>query len=153
MRFPHGRTGLRVSQQTEYGLRAAVTLARLWPAKFVQSRDLAEEEKLPNKFLEAILLTLRRGGFLESKVGRDGGYRLSRPPEEIKVGDLVRRLEGRLTATESQRGQQLSAGELAVQLLNKQLSSAIDGVLDEMTLKDLLDFATRAGAGHQMYYI
>ena len=67
---------MHVSNQTEYGLRAAVTLARLWPAKFVQSRELAEQEKLPSKFLEAILLTLRRGGFLESKVGRDGGYRL-----------------------------------------------------------------------------
>jgi Rrf2 family protein len=144
---------LRVSKQTEYGLRAAVTLARLWPARFVQSRDLADQEKLPTKFLEAILLILRRGGFLESKVGRDGGYRLSRPPEEIQVGELVRRLEGRLTAKESVRGQELSAGELAVQLLNKQLTEATDRVLDDMTLKELSDFATRAGVGHQMYYI
>jgi Rrf2 family protein len=148
-----GELPLHVSNQTEYGLRAAVTLARLWPAKFVQSRELAEQEKLPSKFLEAILLTLRRGGFLESKVGRDGGYRLSRPPSEIQVGELVRRLEGRLTAPQSRRGQDLTPGEAAVQFLNVRLTEATDQVLDEMTLEQLTEYATRAGAQHQMYYI
>ena len=57
------------------------------PGMFVQSRDLSQQEDLPNKFLEAILLTLRRGGFLESKVGREGGYRLAKEPQrEIHVG-------------------------------------------------------------------
>src|SRR5580700_340714 len=74
---------LRLSKQTEYGLRAVVQLARLGPHQFVQSRDLAQKEQLPAKFLEAILNTLRRDGFLESKVGRDGGYRLARPPGNI----------------------------------------------------------------------
>lgn len=130
-----------------------MTLARLWPAKFVQSRDLAEQEKLPTKFLEAILLTLRRGGFLESKVGRDGGYRLSRPPGEIQVGELVRRLEGRITAKEIRRGQELSPGEAAVQFLNGRLTEATDSVLDEMTLEQLAEYAARVGAHQQMYYI
>src|SRR6185295_16254405 len=89
---------LRLSKRTEYGLRAVVQLARLWPRHFVQSRDLAQLEKLPNKFLESILLALRRGGFLESKVGSGGGYRLSRAPRDIVVGDVIRRLEGRLSA-------------------------------------------------------
>src|ERR1700677_3617281 len=93
---------MRLSKRTEYGLRAVVQLARLWPTGFIQSRDLAQQEDLPNKFLEAILLALRRGGFLESKVGSGGGYRLSRPPREIAVGDLIRRLEGRLTIKEKE---------------------------------------------------
>ena len=144
---------MRLSKQTEYGLRAAVTLARLYPQTFVQSRDLAEQEKLPSKFLEAILLTLRRGGFLESKVGRDGGYRLSRSPSDIQVGELVRRLEGRLTANQHDRGPELSPGEVAVQHLNERLTHATDKVLDDMTLEQLTEYATRAGAQHQMYYI
>jgi Rrf2 family protein len=144
---------LRLSKQTEYGLRAAVTLARLWPRTFVQSRDLAEQEKLPVKFLEAILLTLRRGGFLESKVGREGGYRLSRPPGQIQVGELVRRLEGRLTAREPRRGQDLSTGELAAQFLNQRLTEATDNVLNDMTLEQLTEHATRAGSHLEMYYI
>jgi Rrf2 family protein len=144
---------LRLSKQTEYGLRAAVTLARLWPTNYVQSRDLAEQEKLPTKFLEAILLSLRRGGFLESKVGREGGYRLSRPPAEIQVGELVRRLEGRMTVREPRRGKDLSPGEIGVQLLNQRLTEATDQVVDDMTLEQLTEYAMRDGAQQQMYYI
>ena len=54
-------TTVKLSKRTEYGLKAVVQLARLWPATFVQSRDLAASEDLPNKFLESILLALRRG--------------------------------------------------------------------------------------------
>ena len=75
---------MRLSKRTEYGVRAVVQLARLWPRGFVQAKDLARQEELPNKFLEAILLALRRGGFLESKIGREGGYRLSRAPRDIR---------------------------------------------------------------------
>lgn len=145
---------MRLSKQTEYGLRAIVQLARVGPRKYVQSRDLAHEENLPNKFLEAILLSLRRGGFLESKVGREGGYRLSRPPREIRVGELVRRLEGRLTVRDGQSSDDLSPGELAVHLLNEKLTEATDDVLDTMTLEQLLEHVNRAGGVQtQMYYI
>ena len=76
---------MRLSKRTEYGLRAVVQLARLWPRNFVQARDLSQQEDLPNKFLESILLALRRGEFLESKVGSGGGYRLSRAPKDIVI--------------------------------------------------------------------
>jgi Rrf2 family protein len=145
---------LRLSKQTEYGLRAVVQLARTGPRQYVQSRDLSQAETLPNKFLEAILLTLRRGGFLESKVGREGGYRLARPPREIRVGDLIRRLEGRLTLNEEKLANEVSAGEIAVHLLNQKLTDATDDVLDNLTLDDLLEQANRAaGLQQQMYYI
>src|SRR5436190_10135767 len=122
---------MKLSKRTEYGLRAAVQLARLWPRHFVQARDLAQSEVLPNKFLEAILLALRRGGFLESKVGSGGGYRLAREPREISVGDLIRRLEGRLTVAGGPahgRRDDRSPGEVAVHLLNEQLTEATDDV-------------------------
>src|SRR6476619_50026 len=110
---------VKLSKRTEYGLRAVVQLARLAPRTYVQAKDLAKQEQLPSKWLEAILLALRRGNFLESKVGSGGGYRLSRSPREIRVGDLIRRLEGRLTVKESRRANDLSPGELASQLLNQ----------------------------------
>ncbi|MGC4032827.1 MAG: Rrf2 family transcriptional regulator [Tepidisphaeraceae bacterium] len=50
-----------------YGLRAMMQLAKLSPTQYVQSRDLSKQETLPNKFLESILLALKRGGFLESR--------------------------------------------------------------------------------------
>jgi Rrf2 family protein len=131
-----------------------VQLARLWPRHFVQSRDLSQQENLPNKFLESILLALRRGGFLESKVGSGGGYRLSRAPKDISVGDLVRRLEGRLTVKESATVRDLSPGEVGVRLLNQRLTDATDEVLDNLTLEQLVEHVNRASSVQQaMYYI
>ena len=145
---------MRLSKRTEYGLRAVVQLAKLWPQNYVQSRDLAKQETLPNKFLEAILLALRRGGFLESKVGSGGGYRLSRAPREISVGDLIRRLEGRLTIVDGKQKTDSSPGEIAVHLLNDKLTNATDKVLDDLTLEQLLELVGKAGGlQQQMYYI
>jgi Rrf2 family protein len=147
---------LRLSKRTEYGLRAVVQLARLWHTGFIQSRDLAQQEDLPNKFLEAILLALRRGGFLESKVGSGGGYRLSRAPGEIRVGDLIRRLEGRLTINEKAgvSSADLSPGKAAVRLVNERLTEATDDVLDKMTLEQLMEQVNKAANLQQsMYYI
>jgi Rrf2 family protein len=145
---------LRLSKRTEYGLRAVVQLARLTPRNYVQSRDLAKQEELPNKFLEAILLALRRGGFLESKVGSGGGYRLSREPRDISVGDLIRRLEGRLTIKDPEPKGDRSPGEIAIHLLNERLTDATDNVLDQLTLEQLLELVVKSGGVQQsMYYI
>jgi Rrf2 family cysteine metabolism transcriptional repressor len=147
---------LRLSKRTEYGLRAVVQLARLWPAGFIQSRDLAQQEDLPNKFLEAILLALRRGGFLESKVGSGGGYRLSRAPKEIGVGDLIRRLEGRMTIKEKEgvSTADMSPGKAAVKLVNERLTDAMDDVLDKMSLEQLMEQVNKAvNVQQSMYYI
>lgn len=145
---------MKLSKRTEYGLRAVVQLARLRPREFVQSRDLAGQESLPNKFLESILLALRRGGFLESKVGSGGGYRLSRPTKDIRVGELLRRLEGRLTIKEAAAVGEQTPGEIAVRLLNDRLTDATDEVLDNMSLEELMEHIGKTGAaGQEMYYI
>jgi Rrf2 family protein len=145
---------LRLSNRTEYGLRAVVQLARLWPRNFVQAKDLSLQEDLPNKFLESILLALRRGGFLESKVGSGGGYRLSRSPRDIKVGDVIRRLEGRLTVKEDPPAAERSPGKVAVHLINEKLTQATDDVLDNLTLEQLVEHVNRLATPQQsMYYI
>ena len=146
---------MRLSKRTEYGLRAIVQLARLWPQHYVQSRDLSKQENLPNKFLESILLALRRGGYLESKVGSGGGYRLSRNPREIRVGDVIRRLEGRLSARDTDTApRDTSPGETAVRLINQRLTDATDSVLDTITLEELLEEVNkRSGSQQEMYYI
>jgi len=147
---------VKLSKRTEYGLKAIVQLARLWPTTYVQSRDLAKSEELPNKFLESILLALRRGGFLDSKVGSGGGYKLSRAPKDIAVGEVIRRLEGRLTINDREpiKGSDTSPGQLAVFLLNERLTDATDEVLDKMTLAELLEQINRVAGGQvAMYYI
>lgn len=145
---------MKLSKRTEYGLRAIVALARLPDGAFAQSKDLARQEQLPNKFLEAILLALRRGGFLESRVGAGGGYRLSRHPRDIQVGEVVRRLEGRLAVKDTGPVPEQLPSKVAVRLINERLTDATDRVLDELTLEDLLEQVQRLnGRGEAMYYI
>jgi Rrf2 family protein len=145
---------LKLSKRTEYGVRAIVQLARQWPHGYVQSKDLARQDRLPTKFLESILLALRRGGFLESKIGREGGYRLSREPRNISLGDVIRRLEGRLAIKQGKLPDDIAPGEVAVHLLNQRLTQATDDVLDELTLEELVEHVNKAASQQQeMYYI
>lgn len=146
---------MKLSKRTEYGIRAIVQLARQWPRGYVQSKDLAKQDRLPTKFLESILLALRRGGFLDSKIGREGGYRLAREPRNISLGDVIRRLEGRLAIKQGKMPDDIAPGEIAVHLLNQRLTQAMDDVLDELTLEQLVEHVNKATSLQQqeMYYI
>ena len=72
-----------ISKRTQYGLKAMQILARRYREGPVMIGSIAREESIPVKFLEAILLDLKSHGLLESKLGRKGGYRLSRPPSSM----------------------------------------------------------------------
>jgi Rrf2 family protein len=85
-----------LSQRAKYAIRAMQELAKLSLAQTMQATELAERIKAPLHFLEGILLELRREGFLESKRGRSGGYRLSRPADMISIADLIRQIDGPL---------------------------------------------------------
>ncbi len=133
-----------------------VQLARLSPDSYVQAKDLASQDELPGKFLEAILLTLRRGGLLESKVGAGGGYRLAKLPRNISVGDVIQRLEERLAPAPLPSGLKGEAqvGAIAVRVVNQRLTTATEDALSDLTLEHLLEEATKASNSSQsMYYI
>ena len=85
-----------ISKKTKYGLQALTTLARKYGEGPVLIATLAKDDEIPIKFLELILLDLKNGGILESKKGPGGGYLLSRPPEKITVGSVIRLMEGPL---------------------------------------------------------
>lgn len=87
-----------ISQKTKYALKALVLLAGDTRANRgpVLISDLSKRGKVPHKFLEAILLELKNHGILQSKKGKGGGYSLAKNPEEIKIGAIVRILEGPL---------------------------------------------------------
>jgi Rrf2 family protein len=146
---------LRLSKKTEYGLRAVVQLARLEPHRYVQARDLSSgREKLPRKFLEAVLAALRQNDFLQSRVGSGGGYRLSRHPRDISVGDLIRQLEHRLAQTDEDQDGELTPGQIACHLLNENLTRAVDRAMRDVTLEELMKDITKASdQQQQMYYI
>jgi Rrf2 family protein len=80
----------------KYGLKALVYLATLAPGNTSQALDIAEANNIPKKFLDAILSDLRNAGIVYSKKGPGGGYMLARAPSEVKVGHVIRTLDGPL---------------------------------------------------------
>lgn len=85
-----------LTRKGKYGLKAMVVLAREHGHGPVLIGDLAEEEAIPKKFLENILLALKHRGLVQSRKGPHGGYQLARAPEQISVGDIIRTLDGPL---------------------------------------------------------
>ena len=83
-----------LSKKTKYGLKALTYIARSKGDLPVPVGEIAESENIPQKFLESILLTLRKSGALGSKKGKHGGYYLRQEPSEIKMTDVMRVLEG-----------------------------------------------------------
>lgn len=83
-----------LSKKAQYALYALVYLAREKDQGPRLIRDIAEAEKLPRKFLEAILLELKTIGILSSKKGKGGGYQLRREPEEVNMAEIIRHFDG-----------------------------------------------------------
>lgn len=83
-----------LSKKTKYGLKALTFIARVEGDDPVQVGAIAKSEQIPQKFLESILLTLRKAGILGSKKGKHGGYYLRKKPSEILMTEVMRVLEG-----------------------------------------------------------
>jgi Rrf2 family protein len=86
--------GMRLSKKAEYALRAMVAMGRRGQSRPVAIQDLSEGERIPVKFLEHILLELKRSGLLRSKRGVGGGYLLNRPIDRISLGEIVEVIDG-----------------------------------------------------------
>jgi Rrf2 family cysteine metabolism transcriptional repressor len=87
---------MRLSRKGEYGLRAMIVLAANYGKGPLLVQEIAEAERIPKKFLEQILLELRKAGLLESKRGVGGGYTLIRRPEEVTLAQVFRIIDGPL---------------------------------------------------------
>lgn len=88
------RCFVMISQRAKYALRALNVLARATPGEPVQIPDIAEQQRIPKKFLEQILLELKRAGIVESKRGKQGGYLLLRAASDITYGEVLRLVDG-----------------------------------------------------------
>jgi len=86
---------MNISVKGEYALQAIFDLAMQPTAEPVKIADIARRQKIPQKFLELILASLKQGGFVESRRGAEGGYRLARPADQITIGQVMRFVEGR----------------------------------------------------------
>src|SRR5712691_11735141 len=91
---------MRVSAKGEYAIRAMLDLAQHQGQGLVPIQDVARRQAIPQRYLEQVLLVLKRAGFLASKRGSAGGYHVVRAPGDVSVGDVLRVVEGSLTPVE-----------------------------------------------------
>ncbi len=120
---------MNISVKSEYALKAILDLASRPPADSVKIADIAKRQKIPQKFLELILASLKQGGFVESRRGAEGGYRLARPASEITVGQILAYVEG-------MRKSNPPAGDPFADLW-KRVDDAVSGILDHTTFAEL----------------
>ena len=138
-----------LTNKAKYGLRAMCALAHSDGVR-LQARSIAAQAKVPEKFLESILVDLRRAGFVDSRRGSHGGHALARPAGEIMVGDLIRAIDGPLAPV---RCASMTAYEpcadcadpehCAVRALMRETRAALSGVLDTCSLAILSERASR----------
>jgi Rrf2 family transcriptional regulator, cysteine metabolism repressor len=120
---------LNISVKSEYALHAIFDLATQTPGEPVKIADISRRQKIPQKFLELILAGLKQGGFVESRRGAEGGYRLARPADQITVGQVLAFVE---QARKTRRGAPDAFTDLW-----KRVDSAIAGIIDTITFAEL----------------
>jgi Rrf2 family protein len=92
---------MRLTSRSEYGLLALIYLARHDADGYISVETIALEQGIPHKFLEQILLALKRAKYVRSTKGQRGGYHLAKPADKISVAEIIRLFDGALAPTES----------------------------------------------------
>jgi len=139
---------LKVSTRGEYGARMMVCLARHWGAGPVPLTEVAAQEHLSVDYLEQLAVSLRKAGLIESQRGVHGGYALARSPEQIRMGEILRALEGPIApmvcVTEGAAEPVCEfEGHCSTRLMWLQVGKAIAQTLDGMTLAALVPLPAR----------
>ena len=153
-----------ISNKTKYALKALTVLAKNYGKGPMLIADLAKQERIPKKFLEVILLSLKNKGLLQSKQGKHGGYALAKVPEAVTLGDVIRILDGPLAPTPctSQTAYRkcdecVDEATCGIRLVMKEVRDSTAAILDGTSLADLLLRIEKAayaqGGGSGMYYI
>lgn len=134
-----------LTRKGKYGLKALVHLAEIPGGGKAVVGEIARTNNIPKKFLDAILGELRNAGFVQSRKGKDGGYRLAREPQDIKIGHVIRVLDGPLSPipcasrTHYQPCEDCDQESCQVRRLMLDVREAIVQVLDNRSLAEMRD--------------
>ncbi|HVZ65132.1 MAG TPA: Rrf2 family transcriptional regulator [Lacunisphaera sp.] len=142
---------MKLSKRGEYALRSLINLgiASRVGRSLVRVTELAKAEELPVKFLEQVMQQLREAGFVESERGKHGGYRLAKPPEGIRIGEVVRLIDGPLapigcvSQTAYEPCNCPDEAHCGLRMLMLDVRNAIAAILDRYTLADVVEVTTR----------
>lgn len=136
---------MNISVKGEYALQAILDLASRRPGEPVKIADIARRQRIPQKFLELILASLKQGGFVESRRGADGGYLLARPADSLMIGEVLSFVEG----AQAGRSRSRRKGDTPFSDMWQQVDLAVSGILDKTSFSDVL----RAWTEKQSKYI
>ena len=130
---------MRVPMKVDYGVRALVELAQRHGAGPVQTTEIAERQNIPEAYLEQLLSTLHKFGFVVSRRGPQGGHLLAQDPRDISLGMVVNGLEGTAAPLECfNEPDQCSLSDVCAQRdVWKSVEEAIQAVLNSTTIADL----------------
>ena len=139
---------MQISTKGRYALRLMLDLAVHNTGELVKIKDISARENISEKYLEQIISSLKKAGYVKSLRGAQGGYMLAREPETYTVGTILRLTESSMkpvACLEDEPNQCSRAGECVTLRLWKMLDKAIEGVLDKVTLQDLKDWYEEMG--------
>jgi Rrf2 family protein len=131
---------VKLSNKGRYGVRALFDIAFHNDGRPTQIKDIAAREAIPARFLEQIFQDLKRAGLVGAKRGPRGGYHLARPARDIRLGDIVRALEGPIAITgrpEEAKRTPPAHGKDVTDAVFRELSQRIEGCFDAVTVADL----------------
>lgn len=145
---------MRITYRGDYALKAVLDLA-VHEGAVVTIHDLASRAQIPYKFLEQVLLDLKRGGFVESRRGKVGGYLLAKKPQEITVGAVIRFIDGPIEPIDCIEKGYAGCTDIykcSFRDIWLQAANAVSSIVDNITFEDLVNKA-KSIKGELLYSI
>jgi Rrf2 family protein len=134
-----------LSKKTRYAMIALTYFAKEGNERSIMSTEISRSENIPQRFLENVLLDLKKMGILGSKLGKTGGYYLIKRPEDVKLSDIVRHFEGAIALLSCVSEKQYQPCELCkdestckIRSVFKEIRDTTYGILERTTLRDLV---------------
>ncbi|HUT25557.1 MAG TPA: Rrf2 family transcriptional regulator [Sumerlaeia bacterium] len=139
---------MNITTKTRYGSRAMIELALVWPDRIISVKEIARNQRISTKFLEQILAALKAADLVRSVRGTGGGYALTRAPEEIRMLDVFKVLEGSPALVDCCDHPEVCDYRPVCPIRDMwvEASNAVATVLGKTTLKELADRAKRGPA-------
>ena len=131
---------MKISTKGRYALRLMLDLAVNYTGEYITIKNIAKRQEISEKYLEQIITQLNKAHFVQSARGAQGGYKLSKDPRSITVGEVLRIMEGSLAPVSClEKGQRCTRASNCVTLvLWKEIQDAVDKIVDNTTLADLI---------------
>lgn len=137
---------MKITYKGDYALKAILDLALNYDSGVVTIHDISKRADIPLKFLEQVLLDLKRGGFVESRRGKVGGYLLAKPPSQIKLGDVVRFIDGPIepiACVEKKYSGCKDVYRCVFRNIWQRVTDATSDIVDNITFEDLAKQASK----------